>query len=482
MLEAPPGVSELLDRLRGLQCYAQGSQLTGKIALTKLRMASYGREIRAPVTTASRQPHQQMNVVYDISLLGPPADWRGGLFRAGESLALALLESRECSLSFMAVEDSLHYPAVSYVKSSTSLHNVRLHHAALGFQLYSQLERLHQRVFASSGLAKIFWRGIRKPVRHSFAWAPRNLVGSRTLGQADVFHSPFFEVPSSVREYTRPKICMTVHDLIPVLFPHYFGVTSVEEHHFKPIVDSIRPSDWIFCDSQSTKNDLCNYRRDLDPSRVSVTYLGASEWCRPCRDTAKICQVRRKHRIADGPYILSLCTLEPRKNLAHLIRCFATLVEQEKLWDLKLVLVGNLGWEYDGILAEITNSAPAIRDRIVLTGRVEDDELSAIYSGSLAFVYPSLYEGFGLPPLEAMQCGVPVITSNTSSLPEVVGDAGIMVDPYDSDALSQAILSLYNQPELRRAMACKSLKRSQQFSWKRCASETIQGYQKAMNQ
>lgn len=441
------------------------------------------REEWGSVTTASRQPQQPMKVVYDVSLFGPSLKWRGGLFRVGESLALALLESRECDLTFSAVEDQLHYPAASYVKSSPALHNVRFRHARLGFQMYSQLEALHKRVASSSGLAtNIFWRVIRKPVRHAFEWAPRNLVDRDTFEHADIFHSPYFEVPSIVRDQTAAKIFLTVHDLTPLLFPHYFGVTSAAEHHFTPIVDSIRTTDWIFCVSQSTKNDLCNYRRDLDPSRVLVTYWGVSEWCRPCRDQARIDQVCRKHRIADGPYILSLCTLEPRKNLAHLIRCFAALVEQEKLSDLQLVLVGNLGWEYHEILAEIASSAPTIRDRIILTGRVEDDELAAICSGSLVFVYPSLYEGFGLPPLEAMQCGVPVITSNTSSLPEVVGDAGIMVDPSDSDALGQAMLSLYNQPELRRTMADKSLERSKQFSWKRCASETLQGYRKAVRE
>ena len=190
----------------------------------------------------------------------------------------------------------------------------------------------------------------------------------------------------------------------------------------------------------------------------------------------------KTQRIPAGRYVLSVCTLEPRKNLAHLIRCFAQLIQQERLPDLHLVLVGNLGWKYESIFAELT-AAEGVRERIIITGYVADEDMAALYSGSLFFAYPSLYEGFGLPPLEAMQCGVPVITSNTSSLPEVVGDAGIMVSPQDGDALCQAMLRLViRHGNLRKAaLAEKSLKQAAQFSWAKCAEQTLNAYEAAVN-
>jgi glycosyltransferase involved in cell wall biosynthesis len=132
-----------------------------------------------------------------------------------------------------------------------------------------------------------------------------------------------------------------------------------------------------------------------------------------------------------------------------------------------------------GILAAL--EAPGVpRDRIVLAGFVPDDELAALYSGATAFVYPSLYEGFGLPPLEAMTCGVPVIASNTSSLPEVVGEAGILLDPHDADGLSQAMLALYRDGRLRAELAARSLARAECFGWERFTRRTLDAYRAAL--
>jgi glycosyltransferase involved in cell wall biosynthesis len=144
-----------------------------------------------------------------------------------------------------------------------------------------------------------------------------------------------------------------------------------------------------------------------------------------------------------------------------------------------MVLVGTKGWMFDKIFNELDASAD-IRDRIIITGFVHDSDLAAIYSDAAMFVYPSFYEGFGLPPLEAMKCGVPVISSNTSSLPEVVGDAGIMVAPTDLTALTQAMLSVYNDNALQQQMRAKSLERAAKFSWERCAHETVTAYKRSI--
>jgi glycosyltransferase involved in cell wall biosynthesis len=142
--------------------------------------------------------------------------------------------------------------------------------------------------------------------------------------------------------------------------------------------------------------------------------------------------------------------------------------------------VGTKGWDFDKIFQELSN-LPTLKERVIITGYVADEDLAALYSGAMAFVYPSFYEGFGLPPLEAMQCGVPVITSNTSSLPEVVGDAGIMVAPTDADALCQSMLNLYASSDLRSKMSFKSIEQAKKFSWQNCTEQTIGAYQLALN-
>ena len=244
------------------------------------------------------------------------------------------------------------------------------------------------------------------------------------------------------------------------------------------MVHCIEPDDWVIAISQSTKDDLCNYAK-IDPSHVFVTPLAASNLFYPCLDSGQISVIKSKYGIPDMPYILSLCTLEPRKNIDRTIRCFVQLIKEQHINDLNLVLVGVKGWDFERIFSEI-EYASSIRDRIIVTGYVQDQDLAAIYSRAMMFVYPSLYEGFGLPPLEAMQCGVPVITSNTSSLPEVVGDAGIMVDPSDDESLSLAIFDIYSQPFLRKSLSAKSLERAKLFSWERCAQLTVAAYETAL--
>jgi glycosyltransferase involved in cell wall biosynthesis len=217
----------------------------------------------------------------------------------------------------------------------------------------------------------------------------------------------------------------------------------------------------------------------VEPERITVAPLAASPdiFARET-DARHIQTVRSRYGIPAGEYILTVNTLEPRKNLAHAIRSFVELVEASHAKDLSFVLVGNSGWKDEEILAQLSQSRVA-RDRVVVTGFVPDADLAALYSGGLFFVYPSLYEGFGLPPLEAMQCGLPVIASNTSSLPEVVGNAGLLIDPRDPTELTQAMSRLLEDTSLRATLQQRALERARQFSWERTADTTIAAYRAA---
>ncbi len=211
-----------------------------------------------------------------------------------------------------------------------------------------------------------------------------------------------------------------------------------------------------------------------------MTELAASESFYQSNDKEKNKKVRKKYGIPDGPYILSLCSLEPRKNIDSVIKAFAKIVKQENIPDLSLVLVGPKAWGLEKLFAELEAST-AVKDRIIITGFMDNEDLAPIYSDALLFIYPSFYEGFGLPPLESMQCGTPVITSDTTSLPEVVGNAGIMVDPTKLDAICQALLSIYRSPSLREDLSKRSLERANKFSWEKCAQATVDAYKLSLS-
>jgi glycosyltransferase involved in cell wall biosynthesis len=298
------------------------------------------------------------------------------------------------------------------------------------------------------------------------------------LSKADIFHSPCFALTPQIRDIKSVEKFVTVYDLIPILYPNYFNYDAASV--CKNIIDSISDRDWTICISEASKNDLCSYTKKIDPDRVYVTPIAASSNVfYPCRNEEEVSTVCKKYSIPDAPYILSLCTLEPRKNIDSVIKCFAKLVQQQNIQDLYLVLVGTKGWSYDQIFQELANFDLA-KDRVIITGYVADEDLAALYSGALAFAYLSFYEGFGLPPLEAMQCGVPVITSNNSSLPEVVGDAGIMLDALDADGLCQSMLDIYRDSIFRESMSLKSLDRAKEFSWEKCTQATLAAYQTAL--
>lgn len=436
-----------------------------------------------------------MKVFYDISVLGvgrhnPLA--RTGVARVVENIAYGLAASKECDLSFC---ESLSFrilkDCLNYLESNPHFKSIPFVHSSFLTIFYDKLIELenmldiHSRIAEntiSSSEDKSLFRDMKESLESiisNFRNHPYSIT-SQSLAKADIFHATFYPIPMVAREVKSVRKFLTVYDLIPILYPQFF-VTDYEIQRNTSTIDSLSPEDWVICISHDTKNELCNYLTNIDPAKVFVTHLAAdSNMFYPCCEHQKITSTQKKYHIPEGPYVLGLSTLEPRKNLDHLIRCFADLVQQQNINDLSLVLVGNKGWNYGKILEEISNNY-LLKKRIILTGRVADEDLAALYSGAIAFVYPSFCEGFGLPPLEAMQCGVPVITSNTSSLPEVVGNAAIMLDPTDTDGLSNSIFKIYNQPSLREIMSLKSLEQAKKFSWKRCTQETIGAYKLSLS-
>ncbi len=426
-----------------------------------------------------------MNVIYDISVLAlaqrdPRA--RTGVFRVVDNIARSLADSDQVNLSFCIAEGI--YEPVDFLAGDAQLSHVDLAisaSASFRLRLYRQISGLTDKIAAAQPGVKLApLKALRKSLNRLAEFSARHggVLNDRSLAAAEIYHSPFSPIPKQARDARSLKRFLTVYDLIPILYPALFE--SDLSSLLPEVLASLGHEDFAFCISESTRNDLCSYRPDLDPARIFVTPLAASELFYPCDDAERFRQTRRRYGIPEGvPFLLSLGTLEPRKNIDQVIKVFARLVKEQSIGDLYLVLVGTKGWNYDRILDAVKNLELS-EDRIILTGYVADEDLAPLYSSAMAFIYISLYEGFGLPPLEAMQCGTPVITSNRASLPEVVGDAGIMLDPFDEDGACQAVLDLYRNAALREQMSRRSIERSRQFSWDRCARETIAGYQIAL--
>lgn len=422
-----------------------------------------------------------MKVVYDISRLGEGYNntrYQTGINRVVENVAYGLLSSLKCSLSFCASESlEMSNQARDYLKHNPKFQKTPFSHSKVGYEIYKILNNLKHETDTSSKSRKFQTKLLNLISSRLVEPYYSQLLCPNLLSKPDIFHSPFYAIPEHLKSNKRVKKFLTVYDITPVVYPHFFEANV--DKWFRKILYSLDYDSWVICISYSTKNDLCNCLK-IDPSKVFVTHLAASKCFYQDSDRNKIAATRNKYNIPNTPYILSLNTLEPRKNIAHLIQCFRKLVHQEKINDLCLVLAGGKGWLYNQLFEEIS-SCEALKNRVIVTGYVADEDLATLYSGALAFVYTSFYEGFGLPPLEAMQCGVPVITSNTSSLPEVVGDAGIMVAPTDADMLCDSMLALYTKSSLREAMSLKSLERAKLFSWEKCTQETLASYRFALN-
>ncbi len=291
------------------------------------------------------------------------------------------------------------------------------------------------------------------------------------IKDSQIYHSLYYPIHKSLDQFPKLKKVVTIHDLIPILFPHYNANTDILEKTIR----SIGKDNYAICVSENTKRDLLKYAPYINPDKVFVSLLAASsDLFYKCDDKIKFAEIKRKYNIPDK-YFLSLSTLEPRKNIDHVIRSFIKMITEKKVDDLSLVLVGKKGWDFEKIFQEYEN-AKELKSRIIITGRIPDDDLACIYSNANSFYYMSFYEGFGLPPLEAMQCGLPSVVSNTSSLPEVVGDAGILLDPKDQLALTQNMWKLYSDENYRSEMSLKSIEQSKKFSWEATVQQHVDIY------
>lgn len=415
-----------------------------------------------------------MNIILDASPLGIGyyhRQARTGISRVVEQLVIGLQRADDVTLLLAApthLAETMRYADATFGAKIPSFA-----HPA-GEQRLAQFENSLLRPLAPEGKPSKVIRRV--------AYEARRVLG-KEASPVDVdrfpanslYHATFFPVPEPIRKSRKIPLVQSVYDMIPILHPEWF--TSGEQT-VKQVLATLPADAWVTTISQATKDDFCEHT-GFDPARVAPILLAASpDLFYSGAGEDQISAVRQKLGIGEQPYLLSLATLEPRKNIAHLIRSFGKLVDGGDLpADIRLVLVGTKGWKFDEIMAEASKN-PALASRLHFTGFVQDEDLAPLYNGAQAFVYPSLYEGFGLPPLEAMQCGLPVITSDIPAITEVVGEAAIRVAPTDSDALCNAILKIVASQSLRSDLAAKGLDRAAMFSWDKFTSEHVALYKR----
>jgi glycosyltransferase involved in cell wall biosynthesis len=417
-----------------------------------------------------------VDVLYDVGNLGMSFGTdvtRTGIFRVTESLVHEILKHRAINARFAAMDSYVSEVQLArYDRTVRGLLGDRripawtLSAATIGESI-DMIDRLLESDDGHDDPARM-------RMRAELGLLNRTALACRVTAGFDIYHSIRQPLAARDRVAARARIA-TIHDMVPSLFP------DVTEGRFIALHDAVLRSidverDWVLCTSESTRADVTAVT-GMRNERIFVVPLAASPSIfRPERDEARLRSVRARYGIDEGRYVLSLCTLEPRKNLARLVNAFAAIASDSRNSDLRLVLVGAVGWKSQPLFERIAaHGLP--RERLVQPGFVPDEDLSALYSGATVFVYPSLYEGFGLPVLEAMQCGAPVITSNSSSLPEVVGDAALTIDPLDEDALSQSLQHVLDDPELADRLRHDGLERAHSFTWKRTVDEIVRAYE-----
>ncbi len=266
--------------------------------------------------------------------------------------------------------------------------------------------------------------------------------------------------PSNTGPLMVERQVVTIHDITPLDHPEWLNPKFARWYQFliPRLANKVRR---IIADSNFTKRRICEVT-SVRPDKVVVVYNGVNSRFRPKSDEV-ISQTKDNLGISDFKYVLTVATIEPRKNLQRLLEAWDTLCL--KLPDIWLIVAGAKGTD----LVFRDTSLRRLPPRVCMLGHIPDEHLPALYSGAIAFVFVSLYEGFGLPPLEAMACGTPVLTSNVTSLPEVVGDAALMVDPYDVDAIAEGIKRLIEDDNLRKELLQKGLVRAKLFNWDKSA-------------
>lgn len=418
---------------------------------------------------------QKKLIIFDATLFVNAYEtklFRTGLYRVSEQLLLQLQQMSKYDIwlyDTMGRERIMrqyvmpNYPTCQLLSSESKAYIILTDKA-----LQVADDCREKQMLAKNGFLRC-WYQVWKNVLRAYGRMLRRLSSGKKIPVKNTnahYLATYYPIPQWVHQQGL-MATLIVHDLIPIAHPEWF-TTDANKRTLESIVHSVTERDRVVCVSDSTRQDLLAYRTDLSPEQVTVAHLAGAEVFKP----TPLSDTLRQRVGINSEYILSVCTLEPRKNLQLVVRAYEHLLQNNVDTKLpQLVLVGAIGWKIGELIEQIDALNALYQNQVIITGYIEDDELAQLYTGASMFVYPSLYEGFGLPPLEAMQCGCPVITSNVSSLSEVVDMAGITIDPTDVNMLISAIEQIRHDGGDKYAQ--QSLNRSGEFSWYKMAQQVI---------
>ena len=416
---------------------------------------------------------EKINVLYDATVVCnilKKNSSRSGIFFVAYNVLLEFLKREEFNIYLYADDGGkLEYLIKNYPEFS----NCKIYKYSFFQNLYNYLsyKKVESRLKSKTFLIKLFWETLTFLLKYFDKIQKKYFL---KINDIDVYFSPMKAVPDFIEKNKSIKKYIILHDAIPLINDYR---QNANHKWYCNLINSINPDDKYFANSLCTKQDFIEYVPKIKADNITVIPLSTGKNYSKILDTNFINQVKNKYGLPlNKKYIFSLCNLDPRKNLIFSIKNFLKFVEKHNLENFICVLGGSYFKDFENILNENIENLGEKKDKILRIGYVDDEDMSALYSGAEMFLFPSLYEGFGIPVLEAMKCGLPVICSNTTSLPEVIGDCGITINPYSDSEMLSAMEKMYFDRDFREKCIAKGLERAKLFTWKKCVdviSETI---------
>lgn len=408
---------------------------------------------------------KKINVLYDATVVCnilKNNSARSGIFFVAYNVLLEFLKREEFNIYLYADDGGkLEYLVKNYQEFS----NCKIYKYSFfqGVYNYVSYKKIDSRLKSKNFLIRLFWEVLIFILKIFDNIQKKYFIKIKDI---DVYFSPMKAVPKFVLNNKQIKKYTILHDAIPLINDYR---QNIKHKWFDNLINSINSDDKYFANSLCTKQDFIEYVPKIKPANITVIPLSTGKDYAKVSDVSYINKVKNKYGIPlDKKYIFSLCNLDPRKNLIFSMKNFFKFVEKNNLDNFVFVLGGACWKDFENILNENIENLGENKDKILKIGYVDDEDMSALYSGAEMFLFPSLYEGFGIPVLEAMKCGLPVICSNTASLPEVIGDCGIKINPYSDSEMISAMEKMYFDRDFRKKCIAKGLERSKLFTWERC--------------
>lgn len=406
------------------------------------------------------------NIIFDATILlnsNKKDASRGGAFFVAQNIFYRVKKSNKFKI--LTYYDWSNFDGSclrSFALDKDAVNDFKFPLWKISFDINTTMWRIHEKLYHHTLLRKPFALGI---LVSKFLMKRFQKFRMDLIKESYAFISPLNSIPTIIRKQPHLLFFTMLYDAIPFWFPEDCGIVWTNELY--KVVSNVGARDYFFCDSRNSFLDFHKINPKINEGNTKIVLLAASKEFCDANDSVLSEVIQKKINIPDNKkYVFCLSSVSPRKNIERIVWNFVLFVKKEKIKDLVIVVSGSKSENIVPLLkAKHPQEIEIIESVVIPTGYIEDSEKVLLYQHALFFVYTSQYEGFGLPPLEAMQCGCPVVVSNNSSLPEVVGDAGIMID-WDSDEQHvEAYKKIYNSADFRQSLKEMGLKRAKLFDW-----------------